>query len=263
MLERFERVVVVNLPSRADRRRETERELARIGHLRAATFFPAIRPAEAGGFDSVGEHGAYLSHLAVWRAALGVRSLLVIEDDVAFAADFAARAGLVTELPEAWDVFYAGHMQLPELRRDWTETGLVRIAPLVEFIGLHCYAVSGRALPRLVAAAEAFLMRPHGHPQGGRMPIDGALNIARRQCGFATYAAMPPLAEQRASRTDIGTLKWFDRMDALAAPVSAARGLKNGLRRTGRALRLGLLGESIVPKGGRRLSERDDAKSEA
>lgn len=242
MLERFERVVVVNLPSRTDRRRETERELARIGHPRGAAFFPAIRPAEAGGFGSVGEHGAYLSHLAVWRAALGARSLLVLEDDVAFVPDFAARAGLVAELPEEWDVFYGGHTQLPELRRDWTETGLVRIDPLVEFIGLHCYAVSGRALPGLVAAAEAFLTRPNGHPQGGRMPIDGALNIARRQYGFATYAAMPPLAEQRASRTDIGTLKWFDRMSAFAAPVSAARGLKNGLRRTGRALRLGMLG---------------------
>lgn len=161
MLERFERVVVVNLPSRRDRRRGTERELARIGHPRGAAFFPAIRPAEAGGFGSVGEHGAYLSHLAVWRAALGARSLLVLEDDVAFVPDFAARAGLVAELPEEWDVFYGGHMQLPELRREWTETGLVPIDPLVEFIGLHCYAVSGRALPGLVAAAEAFLTRPH------------------------------------------------------------------------------------------------------
>ena len=240
MLERFERVVVVNLPSRADRLRETRRELARIGHAHTATVFPAIRPAEAAGFGSLGEHGCYLSHLAVWRAAVGARSLLVLEDDVAFPPDFAGRAGLVETLPEDWDVFYAGHMQLPELRRTWTETGLVRIDPCVEFIGLHCYAVNGRALPALVRAAEAFLSRPHGHPAGGRMPIDGALNIARRQCGFATYAAMPPLAVQRASRTDIGALKWFDRAAVLSAPIGAARRLKNEIRRTGHALRQAL-----------------------
>ncbi|HEX8417600.1 MAG TPA: glycosyltransferase family 25 protein [Methylobacterium sp.] len=240
MLERFERVVVINLPSRTDRRRATQSELARIGHPSTATFFSAIRPAEAGGFGSPGECGCYLSHLAVWRAAIGARALLVLEDDVAFAPDFARRAGLVAALPEGWDVFYGGHMQMPASRRSWSETGLVRIDPRVEFIGLHCYALSGRALPRLVAAAEAFLSRPSDHPAGGRMPIDGALNIARRQGGFATYAAMPPLAQQRASRTDIGRLKWFDRTATLSAPVDAARRLKNGILRTGRALRLTL-----------------------
>ncbi|NEU13485.1 glycosyltransferase family 25 protein [Methylobacterium sp. BTF04] len=237
MLERFGSVVVVNLRDRTDRRRETQRELTRIGHAHTATFFDAIRPSIPAGFGSPGEYGCYLSHLAVWRAAVDTGSVLVLEDDIAFAPDFTERSGLIDALPPDWDVFYAGHMQLPELKRTWSDTGLVRIDSSVEFIGLHCYGISARALPALVAAAEEFLSRPHGHPAGGRMPVDGALNIARRQLGLTTYAAMPPLAHQRASRTDIGRLKWFDRAAAFTGPIGTARRLKNELRRTGRAIR--------------------------
>lgn len=228
LLQQFDQRYVINLPERVDRRRETEAELARVRC--EAAFFAAHRPATSGGFSSVGEHGAYRSHLSVWKRALGARSLLVMEDDVSFAADIEGRLPLLERLPDDWDVLYLGHMQHPSVRREWHEEGLVPIAPDVEFIGLHCYAVNGGALPRLAEAAERFLERPRGHPEGGSMPIDGALNIARRIHGFSTYAVMPPLAFQRASRTDIGALRWFDRVRALSGVVNAARRVKDRLR---------------------------------
>ncbi|WP_182085901.1 LPS biosynthesis glycosyltransferase [Aureimonas sp. ME7] len=231
MLNAFERRFVINLRERTDRRSETEAELGRIGA--SAEFVAATRPVETGGFSSIGEHGAYLSHLELWRRSVGCASILVMEDDVAF-----DRGGRVAEfdaapLPPDWDILYLGHMQHPSVRREWRETGLVAIAPDAEFIGLHCYAVNGCALERLAAAAARFLARERGHPDGGVMPIDGALNIARRQEGFRTYALMPPLAHQRASRTDIGALKWFDRMPALAGAMRLARRAKDGLRHAG------------------------------
>ena len=58
---------VINLPYRTDRRSEMQRELSRIGWN--AQFFPAIRPASAGSFSSIGAHGCFLSHLAVLKAA--------------------------------------------------------------------------------------------------------------------------------------------------------------------------------------------------
>lgn len=230
MLDRFERAYVINLPERKDRRRETEAQLERIGSKDLVQFHSATRPDNKGGFNSIGEHGCYLSHLAVWKGAVGAKSILVMEDDVQFVPDYTARASLIDQLPSNWEVFYLGHMQLPELKREWAETGIVAIGPDVEFIGLHCYAINGRALPRLICSAETFLSREHGHPDGGRMPVDGALNIARRQLGLVTYAAIPPLANQRASRTDIGPLRWFDRTPALGGAVAFARYLKNQVR---------------------------------
>ena len=39
------------------------------------------------------------------------------------------------------------------------------------------------------------------------MPGDDALNVARRQLNLRTYAAVPPLAFEGASQTDIGPRK--------------------------------------------------------
>jgi len=229
-LDRFERKYVINLPQREDRRRETRAELARIA-CEGVAFHPATRPADPNGFGSVGEHGCYLSHLAAWKRACGARSVLVMEDDIQFAHDYADRARIIDRLPDDWDVLYIGHMQLPGLKRAPAGEGVASIDPDIEFIGLHCYAINGRAVPRIIAAAEAFLSREHGHPDGGKMPIDGALNVARRQLGLKTYAVVPPLAYQRASKTDIASHRWFDRIPALAGAISALRRLKNKVSR--------------------------------
>lgn len=227
MLNLFEQAYVINLLERTDRRRETKAQFERVGGMGHAEFHAAVRPADRNGFGSVGEHGCYLSHLAVWRRACGARSVLVMEDDVQFVRNYPERVKLVDQLPDDWEVFYLGHMQLPELARIWTVEGIVEIGSDVEFIGMHCYAVRGSALPSLIAAAELFLSREHGHPDGGKMPVDGALNIARRQLGLKTYALIPPLAYQRASKTDIAPLKWFDRVPAFAGAVAFLRRLKH------------------------------------
>lgn len=203
------RIVVINLPERRDRRRETEAELKRAG-FPPVDFFPAIRPADRGVFGSIGEHGAYLSHRAVLESAPPGSDLLVLEDDVRFSSSYAVIGGLISGLPSGWSFFYGGHEQLPERRTRWSETGLIEIEGDVEFIGAHCYAINASAIPKVVSGLDTFLSRPRGHVDGGPMPIDGAFNIARRQLGLRSFAVIPPVAHQRSSKSDIAPLKWFD-----------------------------------------------------
>ena len=68
----FERVVIINLPERTDRRRRMERQLEAAGidpQRPPVEFFAGIRPAEAGGWPSIGSRGGFLSHDTVLRQA--------------------------------------------------------------------------------------------------------------------------------------------------------------------------------------------------
>lgn len=229
MLDHFDQAYVINLPHRTDRRCETEAELAAVGLKERTQFHAASRPDSPGAWRSIGEHGCYLSHMGVWERSAGAHAVLVMEDDIAFASDFGERASIVDQLPESWDIAYLGHYQHESVRREWHETGVVRITPDVEFIGTHCYAVNGKAIARLREAADLYRTRPRGHPEGGVMSIDGAINIARRNLALETYAIFPALAFQRPSRTDIAELRWFDRIGLLQAPMRLARRAKHHL----------------------------------
>jgi glycosyl transferase family 25 len=226
MFEKFERIYVVNLLDRTDRRKETEIELSKVGAF-GAEFFPAIRPTDAGKFRSIGEYGCFLSHLTLLKECIGRKSVLVMEDDVRFSTDFAARSKVADELPDDWDIFYAGHFQPRGLERVWTRSGLVEVESASELIATHCYAVNGPAIPKLIQGYELILSREPGHPDGGPMPIDGAMNTVRRQLRLRAFAAVPPLADQRSSRTDIGEKKWFDNVQVLAGAIQYLRRMKN------------------------------------
>ncbi len=226
MFDRFEKAVVINLPERLDRRRDTVAELERVG-ASGVSFFPAIRPASAGVFGSRGEHGCFLSHMSVLKEHQTAKSLLVMEDDVAFSPSFGSRSLIASSLPDNWDIFYAGHYQLPEVRVDWTQDGLVGVDGSVEFIGAHCYGIRGPAISRLLHFCENLL--DSKQPPDRCMPFDGAINIARRELGLRTFAAIPPLAHQRPSRTDIANVRWFDRIKPLEPLVYALRKVKHRL----------------------------------
>ena len=223
MFNRFTKTVLINLPERTDRTRDSLAECDKVA-AGPIEIFPAIRPADKGAFRTTGEHGCFLSHKTVWQSSLEVESLLVLEDDVSFVRDFGKRVHIVDELPDDWEFFYAGHDQVPELRVEWSSEGLLEVDPMVEFICLHCYAINGPAIPKLLAFAENLLEQ--SKTSGFCMTIDGAINIARRELGLRTYAAIPPLATQRPSRTDVWDPKWFDRIKVLEPVVYGLRKVK-------------------------------------
>ncbi|ATE63375.1 glycosyltransferase family 25 protein [Rhizorhabdus dicambivorans] len=112
----FDRVYVLNLPDRADRRAEMAGELARIGTGYGdprVRLFPAIRPDDPGGFPSIGARGCFLSHLAMLREARdeGLGRILILEDDCDFARGFEAGLPAVLDRLDAssWDIFYGGY----------------------------------------------------------------------------------------------------------------------------------------------------------
>jgi glycosyl transferase, family 25 len=229
VFEKFENIFVVNLESRKDRRRETERELARIG-VSNAKFFRAIQPVSSAKFGSIGEHGCFMSHLTILKDCIGSKNVLVLEDDICFSQNFTEQAQLFNSLPTDWEVFYGGYGQLATQGGKIAGNGLIEVNRTAEFIGTHFYAVNGLAISRLAKAYDVFLTRDRGHLEGGPMPVDGAMNVARRQLNLRTFITIPPLATQRSSRTDVGNRKWFDNTPIVRSAVDVVRGIKNRLR---------------------------------
>lgn len=231
LLQSFDRICIINLPERADRRRAVTRELQRQG-VRVdgdrVRFVDGIRPDAPGDFPSTGARGCFLSHLKVLRQARadGVRRLLVLEDDVMFTATLAGAGSLGAALAaDGWHLAYPGHALPPRpgpLR--WEPSA----APLV---CAHCYAVHGDALDAVIGYLEACLGRPAGHPLGGAMHYDGALTMLRQaRPDLVTLLASRSLAGQRSSRSDIIGPSWLDR-GPLAAVASFVRHARNQWRR--------------------------------
>jgi glycosyl transferase family 25 len=229
----FERIVVINLPQRRDRRREMLAELARAGIAAddpRLQFFDAIRPDDAGAFPGVGVHGCFLSHLCVIDAALraGVARLLILEDDVQFkpALWHAQPVLLARLLQDDWDFAYLGHVAAlggDPLAPQWLSTEAALVCA-------HFYGLNRCVLLALRDYLQSCLLRPAGHPDGGAMHIDGALSMFRARQRAITLIAAPSLGRQRSSCSDIYPYRWYDRWPLAKTMVAWLRKLKNRLR---------------------------------
>jgi glycosyl transferase, family 25 len=214
---------VINLEHRTDRRIAMQDQLSQIGWN--AEFFSAIRPASAADFPSVGARGCFLSHLAVLKRArdAGVRQLLILEDDLNFVPEFLERWNISMSALEnrKWSIFYPAHVF------DDLPAGLSIIPPDRAVQCTHFMVINGDAISPIVTGLERILSRHAGHPMGGPMHVDGAYSTIRHQDRtLVTYVHSPALGYQRPSRTDVGDLKWFDRLDMLAPVVNIVRRLR-------------------------------------
>lgn len=225
----FDRLYILNLPSRADRRRDMAGELARIGTSLddpRVRLFPASRPAEPGGFASSGAHGCFLGHLAILREArdLGCHAILILEDDCDFAA------GIETLLPPAldmldvlgFDLFYGGY-DLPEGPGggDLAATPLMLADCTAPVRTTHFLGLGRTAITALVPYLDTMLVRPPGSPEGGPMHVDGAYSWFRAsRCDLSTWLARPLLGHQRPSPTDIAPSGALDRLPAPLARIA-------------------------------------------
>lgn len=229
--DHFERIYIVNLPDRTDRRAEMERELHAQGissQDKCLRFFPAIRPADAGLFPSVGARGCFMSHLGLLSEALqdGITNVLVMEDDLAIAPHFHRCEGAMLDGLDKvkWDIAYFGHVEAAGGNPD---------APLwISYSRpmqcLHFYALNTSAITSLHDYLRACLGRKPGHPEGGPMHVDGAYSMFRMSdTNTVTLMASPSLGGQRSSRSDIASNKWYDRTPVLRELTSIARRGKN------------------------------------
>jgi glycosyl transferase family 25 len=208
----FDMIRVINLPERKDRRREMMQELAALGLATdpRVAFFPAIRPADAGSFASIGARGVYQSQLTILReAAERGCSVLILEDDCAFspiARDF--------DFGGDWDIFYGGYYATdPENLAD------------SDIIGAHMMGFSAQGAREVCAYLDTLVW------DGEHPPIDGAyVRFRRAHPETPTRFAVPPLANQRPSRSDIADLRFFDRLPLLRRIAGLARGARRKLR---------------------------------
>jgi hypothetical protein len=233
LLDTFDRVRIINLKHRQDRRREMTAELARLGLAPGGQidFHEAFRPEDAGGFPSIGARGCFGSHLSILQEARadGVQRLLILEDDLDFAPD------VETLMPRAlgalaaqpWSIFYAGY----ERYAGQPEQGPIHdAAPEQRIRTTHFLAFSAPAIALAVPYLEHMLTREPGDPAGGPMHVDGAYSWLRRDHPeLSTWLALPELGHQRPSRTDIHDLKLIDRTPLLREAAALLRRIRRNI----------------------------------
>jgi glycosyl transferase, family 25 len=231
LIDLFDCIIILNLPSRSDRRKELRRELVRVGwdpDDPRITWFPAIDTRTAAGYPSAGSRGCFLSHIAALNLArnAGNRRVLILEDDCDFAADFAERQAQFADwlASSQWGIAYLGHAE--------AVSGHPRLAtwhPETRVMLTHCYAVAGDVLLRLPRYLEAITLRARSSPDGGPMSIDAGFSWFRRyNPDVVTVLAVPSLAQQRRSRSDLSP-RWFDKVPGLAGTVAIARSIRSSL----------------------------------
>lgn len=200
----FERVEIIHLPERQDRYRELKRELERCGFdIDRATIPNAPKPLEANGFPSRGVYGNFLSHSDIVRRAKEAKaeSVLILEDDAIFSRQVSHKQTEIVEQIERlpWDILYLGHsVRTPPQSKN------IFVPYAGSLYWAHCYALKRSVLPRVLAFLEAALERPAGHPLGGRLYIDGALQMFRDQNpDIKCFISSPRLSIQRGSDSSL------------------------------------------------------------
>ena len=236
----FDRIYVINLPSRPDRLESIRQEMRQLGiaDLDSKLCVPdAPICDDAGGFPTKGVRGNFLSHLGNLEDAIenDFERILVLEDDAIFRRrlwrlDY--QNYVLSQVEEHdWSMWFPGH-QLTTHARDAakpvypTQTG---------FRWAHCYAVHRRGLRSLRDYLQLVARRDAGHPEGGKMYIDGALSHFRKQ--FSDHICLvsnPVLSIQKSTDTNLGQMQ--DPLHQGTVPLlkGVARQAKDELwRRTG------------------------------
>jgi hypothetical protein len=231
----FERVYVINLREREDRRREVEAQLRRFGlglGRGKVELFEAVKPADPGGFPSIGARGCFESHLGVLRRAResGRGPVLILEDDVD-ATDALSRStselvgGLRTQ---GWSLFYGGYGRMDPCPPPPSEASLLPVPASTGIVLAHSLGVSAAAAADLVPYLERISARAPGDARGGPMHVDGAYSWFRREHpDHRTLISREQLFVQRSSRSDITAEAWKERIPGMPA----LRRLRNGVRR--------------------------------
>jgi hypothetical protein len=232
LIDYFDCGYIITLPDRIDRRGAVEREFARIGidvPTASVRFFYGSRPTERGEFYAIGAKGSFYSHRNVLKLALKNRAknVLVFEDDVAFRNKTEHIDQILDLLSKIqWDIIYFGYCS----PRDEGLTGPLHAWP-GDTIGGHFYAVNGPFISEMIKYMDECEERPRDHPDGGPSGRDGAYNHLRYvRKSTRVFIAVPNLAYQRSSRTDIGTLRLYDQIICLRSAIRFLREMSHKIR---------------------------------
>jgi hypothetical protein len=233
IFEIFDRIFVVNLPERRDRRAETIQDLHKLSIAEndpRVIFFPAIKPESLNGFPSLGARGCFLSHLAIFKQikALNLTSALIIEDDLAIHPQLINHLDHLKQQVNRydWGFIYLGHVE------SVASNGELHLHPYTKpIMTTHCYAIHQSILDSLINFLELILTRPPGHPDGGPMHVDGAFSTFRQQNpNILTLLTIPNMGWQRSSRSDVAESLFLEKLPIIPFLLNVFRKSKNYYR---------------------------------
>lgn len=233
----FEKIYIINLASRQDRRDEMQVELQKIGlsftHPNVK-IFTAVRPKEKGDWTSIGARGCFMSHFQVLLDAErnGYENILILEDDIDFVKDFNLKfkevGRILTTLK--WSIFYGGY-EISDKESYLNTDHPLKVIDSKNSVGTtHFIAFNKSSITKVREYLDKMMHRPGGDSLGGPMHVDGAYSWFRREnAETITVLATPELGYQRSSRTDIHDLSWKDTTPLIRNIVMMLRKIKNTL----------------------------------
>lgn len=209
----FDMIYVINLETRADRRKEINEQLLKIGLSLSSenvTLFKAVKPSDAGEFPSIGAKGCFFSHLGVLKDCHShqFKRILILEDDLNLVENFNEKFDfLISKLDKDKCDFFYGDYHIQGFENEHTNSIKV-IDSNVPIMLASFIALNGKVVGELIKYFENMLNRKGGDPLGGPMHVDGAYSWFRRDhTDFHTVVATPPIGYQRSSRSDISVSK--------------------------------------------------------
>ena len=189
----FEGVVLINLDSRPDRRQRSLGELTRQGVGDCVTRLSAVR-------HDNGLFGCSVSHMEAVRHARrqGWQSVLILEDDIKFAAGFAHEAppSLHDLAARDWGIFQFGAMIEPR----YVQNVSPHLFRFWRGHAAHAVALHARTYDFLIGDYICELDRGNWD-QRMHVPFDEYLNN-RLACFFPAYGSRKLLISQHSGRSD-------------------------------------------------------------
>jgi glycosyl transferase family 25 len=233
IFDQFDRVRIVNLPHRRDRRNQMNRQLAKVGLLgdSRVSYQRAYQFSDALNFRTAGSRGCFTTHREIiTEAAEQGQSVLIFEDDCDFTP-----AAKNYRLEGPWDVFYGGYTA--------SDPANPHNSDIIgsHFIGLSAAATKKAAVYFARYPDPDFAPDPRAASEPGFNPAvrpgtDGAY-VWFRRAHPELVTVFAQIGVQRPSRTDIGRVKWFDRMPIVRSAAEWTRRFKGPSSGTGYVFR--------------------------
>lgn len=200
----FERICILNLPYKPERRERLTRHLAEQGFEKNITWMRSYSgdkmPPPAWWNAGNGAWGCHLSHARVLAEAIadGIENVLILEDDVVFQPDAAPLLkGFMKQVPEDWGQIYLGGQHLKD---PTTVVGSPFVLRCHCVNRTHAFAVHKRAMVRMhqhIWHAPDYMQRPGG------WHIDHQLGVAHERGDWPVYGPSYWIAGQDAEWSNI------------------------------------------------------------
>ena len=202
--EFFDKVYVINLKRRLDRRMEILEEVETHGitidiveAVDGQEFdwseYPNVYPIYNGhdldnGGISKNIAGLAKTHESILKDAIdkGYERILILEDDAEFAENLTeVFTDTVAELPDNWDMFYLGSQNFIELPKPYSTL----LGKTCNTLGLHAIGISKKAYQTLLDSIDF------------KFPID--VNYMKKANSMNSFVALEQIVWQRPSYSDL------------------------------------------------------------